>query len=283
MPATRREVATPAELAGVELAPGQVGLWWLGQSGFALRSGGVTVLVDPFLSAAPGRLVPPPFEPEAAGGVVLVCCTHEHVDHLDLPSLPGLAKASPEARFVVPTPIVPMVTELGIPVDRVIGAQPDAPIRLDGVTVQPVPARHGVDVADAYTFGQELSGGLYRYLGFVFDFGGTRVYHAGDTIAYDGMVERLRDLAPHVALLPINGRDHFREAQNMVGNLDQREAAELAERVGVELLVPMHYDMFAANLGFPGHLVEYVERTQLGVPVLVPGRRVPFVYSPRAT
>ncbi len=51
-----------------------------------------------------------------------------------------------------------------------------------------------------------------------------RVYHAGDTIAYDDMVERLRALRVDVALLPINGRDHFREAQDVVGNLTPREA-----------------------------------------------------------
>jgi L-ascorbate 6-phosphate lactonase len=273
---------TPADLADIPLADGSVALVWLGQAGFILRGGGVTMLLDPFIAAHPDRLRPPPFEPAQARGVDLVLCTHEHLDHLDSDALPGIAAASPEARFVVPRPIVDQVVRLGIAAERVLDAQPDAPLRLGAVTVHPVPACHGVDVADAYTFGQELSGGLYRYLGFVVEVGGARVYHAGDTIAYGGMVERLRALRPQVALLPINGRDAAREARNIVGNLDHREAANVADGIGAELLVPMHYDMFAYNLGFPAHLVDVVGREHPALSVLVPGLARPFVWSSAA-
>src|SRR5207244_10642571 len=184
---------------------------------------------------------------------------------------PGIAAASPDARFVVPRPIVNLVAGLGIREERVVGLQPGEPLEVDGVVVHAVPAGHGVEVADAYSFGQELSGGLYRYLGFVLDLGGVRVYHAGDTIGYEGMADRLRALHPEVALLPINGRDDFRErVAGMVGNMDHREAAALAAAIGVDLLVPMHHDMFAANLGYPAHLVDVIEREHPGLPVLVP-------------
>src|SRR5439155_782589 len=81
---------------------------------------------------------------------------------------------------------------------RVVAASPDAEIVLGEARVTPVPASHGVHVADAYSFG--LVPGEHRYLGYVVELGGVRVYHAGDTIRYDRMAERLRALAVDVAL-----------------------------------------------------------------------------------
>ena len=80
----------------------------------------------------------------------------------------------------------------------------------------------------------------------------------------------LRDLEIDVALLPINGRDPAREARGIVGNLGAREAAWLASQAAVDLVIPMHHDLFARNLGFPAHLVESVEREHPGVPVFGP-------------
>ena len=119
---------------------------------------------------------------------------------------------------------------------------------------------HGVTMDDAYGFGRELSGGLTRFLGFVIDAGGVRLYHAGDTIHFEGMESMLRDLAIDVGLLPINGRDPEREARGIVGNLSEREAAWLAREAGLDLLIPMHYDLFARNRGYPERLVDSVLR-----------------------
>lgn len=275
-----RVTETPtAALRALDLAPGTIALWWLGQAGFAVRAGGLVILLDPFLAPMAERVSAPAFDPEDAVGVDLVTCSHEHYDHLDLASLPAIAKASPHARFVVPRPLVDAVAAAGVSRQRLIGAQPDERIRLDGVTVHPLPARHGVGMADAYTFGRELSGGLYRYLGYVLDDGVARVYHAGDTVVYDGQAERLRALHTDVALLPINGRDHFRETAGVVGNMDHREAAQLAADAHVDVLVPMHYDTFPQNLGYPAHLVEVVRRDHPAIAVLVPSRDRPVLYT----
>jgi len=252
-------------------------LTWLGQAGFLLRADGVAVLVDAFLSDRPERLVPPPLDPATLTGIDLVLCTHEHWDHLDAPTVAAVAAASPQARVVVPAPVTDQVA--GVPADRVVGAVAHEPLTGLAAPVFPVPALHGIDVADAYTFGEELSGGRVRYLGYVIELGGVRVYHAGDTIWWPGQEKVLRELGVQVALLPINGRDPVREADNVVGNLDHREAALLAAAAGVDLLVPMHWDMFAGNRGFPDQLVAVVERLGLDVAVLVPRRMRPFRYA----
>ncbi len=268
-------------LREVPLGPGRVALSWLGQAGFILRAGDTTALIDPFLSTWKGRLYESSLPASQATGIDLVLCTHEHVDHFDAGSAPAIATASPQAVFVVPSPIVDMVTEAGIAPDRVVGVQPGDDVELAGLRVMPVPAKHGVTMEDAYGFGEELSDGLIRFLGYVVDAEGMRLYHAGDTIHYDGMESRLRDLAIDVGMLPINGRDPEREARDIVGNLSEREAAWLAQACRFDLLIPMHYDLFARNRGSPAHLVESVERDHPGVPVYVPPRDHPFVCASR--
>ena len=262
-------------------------LWWLGQSGFRLRdpAGGPLLFLDPFLSPHERRSWEAPIGPEELGRRAdAILCTHEHIDHFDQPALRAAA-ATPGSRFalVVPRPLVDRAVELGVPRERVIGAQPDEPLDLDGALIHPVPARHGVNVSDAYNFGEQLSGGLVRYLGYVVELGGVRAYHAGDTIPYDGQIDRLRALQPHLALLPINGRDFFRETEdNTVGNLDPREAARLAGDIGAEALVPMHWELFSFNRGFPRDLAAYVAEFLPQLTLLIMGRGARVIYLPAA-
>ncbi len=264
----------------IPTGPGKVTLCWLGQAGFVARGPEATVLIDPFLSPHRGRLYESALPPAEASGVDVVLCTHEHVDHFDAASAPAIAKASPGAVFVVPAPIVDMVTEAGIAAERVVGLQPGGPVEVAGVTLRAMPAMHGVTMADAYGFGEALSGGMIRFLGYVVDLGGVRLYHAGDTIHYEGMETRLRELSIDVALLPINGRDPEREGRDIVGNLSEREAAWLAGEIDAGVLIPMHHDLFERNRGYPAHVVESVEREHPGTAVLVPPREVPFVLAP---
>ena len=275
---------TPLDrLRDVPLPGAGVGMLWTGQAGFALRTAGGVALVDPFLSNTHNRAYESGLPPDRCDDVDVVLCTHEHVDHFDADSVPAIAKASPDAVFVVPTPIVDMATEAGIAADHVVGIQPGEPIELAGLSVRAVPAMHGVTMEDAYGFGQELSGGLIRFLGYVIDAAGVRLYHAGDTIHYDTMETSLRELGVDVAMLPINGRDPVREARGIVGNLSEREAAWLAGAIGAETVIPMHYDAFARNRGYPSWLVDSVQNDHPGVHVLVPQRDEPFVVTSART
>jgi L-ascorbate metabolism protein UlaG (beta-lactamase superfamily) len=265
--------------ARIESGPGQAAIWWLGQAGFLVRVGGVSALLDPFLAPHEGRRFESMLEPSDAADIDVILCSHEHIDHFDAKSVPGLAEANPGALIVVPTPIVSMVTDLGIDAGRVVGAQPGDPIELGAIRIHPVPARHGVEITDAYTFGTELSDGLVRYLGFVVEADGVRIYHAGDTILYEGMADTLRDIGVDVALLPINGRDGYREAQGLVGNLTEHEAAILASEMGADVLIPTHYELFPHNRGYPARVLDTVDREDLPISVSIPNRRNPFVYT----
>jgi L-ascorbate 6-phosphate lactonase len=258
---------------------GSVAITWLRQAGFLIEGPSAAIAIDPFLTTLDGMLVPPFLRPEELGWLDAVLATHEHADHLDLPAWTRLADASARPVFVVAEPLRSLVTDAGIEHGRVIGAQPRHPLELDGVRITPVPALHGVEVADAYDHGRERSGGLDRYLGYVVDFDGVRVYHAGDTLVYDDMAERLRGLDVHVALLPINGRDAEREGRGIVGNMDAAEAAALSVAIGVDLVIPMHYETVPGNIAPVGAFVDEVRRLSIAPSVLVPAHRARTMYT----
>ena len=250
---------------------GAVGVWWLGQSSLVLKGAGQIIYVDPYLNPSPRRLVPPAFAPELVDNADLILCTHDHGDHIDPVALPALAAASPQASIVVPRPVVQRVGELVGGADRVVGAVADEPLTLGPVELIPVPARH-----EEFDLDPELG---YPYLGYVIRLGGVTVYNAGDTIAYAGLVERLAPLALDLAFLPINGRDFFRTSAGTIGNMDYREAAELAVAIGVDTVVPVHYGMFAHNSAPPGHFVSYLAEWHPSQAVHVLGRYGLYIYQ----
>src|ERR1019366_563454 len=79
---------------------GPESLTWLGHASFLLRTGGLTVLTDPFLSDraspmagfGPKRFVPPGLPLEELPPIDVVVLSHNHYDHLDartIEALPG--------------------------------------------------------------------------------------------------------------------------------------------------------------------------------------------------
>ncbi len=258
-----------------------VTITWLRQAGFLVSGQAGAVLLDPFLTDLPGMLVPPPVTPEDVADVTAVLGSHEHIDHLDGPAWARMAAASLTPVFIAPHPVRDLAIEAGVPTERVIGARVGTRIELGPISIDPIPARHGRDIADAYTFGAEWSGGDHRYLGYVVRLDGVTIYHAGDTLLYDGMAERLAAMEVDLAFLPINGRDAARERINIVGNLDAGEAAALAGSIGLDTAVPMHYDAVPGNTASPVVFVDHLRRTHPHVSTLLPKVGVPFFYAAR--
>src|SRR5438309_2746952 len=125
-----------------ERAGPSASLTWYGQAGFRLAAGNSRVLVDPFLTGRPDRRYEPPASAADFPDVTLVLCTHEHVDHLDLPFLRELCAINPAARIVVPGPVTEIAVKGGLDPGRLVGVTPGEPLREGDVTVHPVPALH---------------------------------------------------------------------------------------------------------------------------------------------
>ena len=247
---TVRETPAPA---------GSAVLWWLGQMGLLIKMGGKVLCVDYYASASPKRLFPPPVPPEEMAGVDVFLGTHDHSDHIDHGAWRVWAKTCPGAVFVFPAAHRQSVLNDGIPAERCLGLNDGESCQIGGVTVRAVAAAHEFLDPDPDT-------GLYPSLQYLIEGGGLRVYHAGDTLRYEGMLPRLRGMGPvDAALLPINGRDGTRYRRNCIGNMTFQEAADLAGELRPRLAIPGHWDMFADNPGDPGAFADYLDAKYPGL------------------
>jgi L-ascorbate 6-phosphate lactonase len=234
----------------------------LGQTGLRIDIGDLTVLVDPYLSnsvqelEAPHlvRQVPIPYHPHELTSVDWVLITHDHMDHCDPHTLPALAQASPKARFVGPLPVRKQLEQWGISADRILPT-PVAPLDLgEELTVQAMPAAHPKIRLD--------QDGQPQAVGYLFRRHDHTLYLAGDTAVCDELLAALKLAAPiDTALLPVNEDNFFRRRMGIVGNMSIREAFDLAAEVGIEQVVPVHWDMFAVNSTSPKEIEAVYEST----------------------
>jgi len=234
------------------LREGQCALWWLGQSSLIIKLGQTVVGLDLFLSRHDRRRIPPLLKPNQCAGFNLILGTHDHRDHIDRPTWPASAQASPEALFVVPAFLLPrLANDLSIPSERFIGLDDGTFVETNGIRITGIAAAHELLDRDPAT-------GHYPYLGFIIEAHGFRLYHSGDCCVYEGLQNRIARRPLDLALLPINGRDARRLASNCIGNMTYQEAADLAGALSPGLTIPMHYDMFEHNSEDPQLFLDYM-------------------------
>jgi L-ascorbate 6-phosphate lactonase len=249
---------------------GGIVLWHLGQEGMALKIKDMLIYFDPYLTAKERmpRNFPPPLLPEEVTNASYVFISHNHSDHLDPGTLKGIGANSPCARFICPSPHIEMIINAGIEFPRIIPAYAGKVIQLDGITITPVPCKH-----ENYLIDEQYNHG---FLGYVLDIEGLVFYHAGDALADMALVEVLIPMNVEIACLPINGHDFKRLQRGIVGNMNGRDAVELGRIIGADLIIPMHYDLFAFNTENPAMFVDYLYSTypDQKYKMLVPGERM---------
>lgn len=243
-------------------------VWWLGQSGFLLKWKNKHLLIDPYLSNSltvkyaqttkpHTRISEQVIDPGKLDFIDLVSSSHNHTDHLDAETLIPILKNNPSISIIIPEANRKFVAER-------IKCDPDFPVGLtdnQAVTIAPftihgIPASHNTIERDEK--------GHPKCMGYVFEFGKWKIYHSGDTLWFDEMVDLLKPFQLDLALLPINGNDPSR---GVAGNLDVREAAELAKKTGAKMAIPCHYDMFAFNTADPEDLA--IEARRIGQPCTI--------------
>jgi L-ascorbate metabolism protein UlaG (beta-lactamase superfamily) len=249
-------------------------LWWLGQSGFLVQWQGRHLLLDPYLSDSLTkkyadtdkphvRMTARVVAPERLDFIDVATSTHNHTDHLDAETLGPLQRVNPALRLVVPEANRAFVADrLGTDPDALLGVDAGTSVEAAGFTFTGVPAAHNELERD--------EAGHHRFLGYIVRFGPWTLYHSGDTLWYDGLVEVLWPWSIDVALLPINGN---RPERRVAGNLDGPEAARLAHDVGARCVIPCHYEMFTFNSAPPDAFTAEADRLGQPYRVLRAGER----------
>jgi L-ascorbate 6-phosphate lactonase len=238
------------EINKAQVEAGGLQIWWIGQEGFIFKSRRQIIYIDPYLSSYAEeitrgksnehmRIKAAPMKPEDVNNADMVLCTHDHADHIDPEGIPIIAAASPRAHFVVPECARETMREFGIDDERIHTMKGDDELHVKGINIHAVPAKHE-------EFDKDPQKG-YPYLSYVINIDGISVFHAGDTIPYNGQVERVKQHRIDLAFLPINGRDELRHKFDLAGNFTCEEAVRFAIAIKAGLIIPMHYDMFTIN------------------------------------
>jgi L-ascorbate 6-phosphate lactonase len=237
-----------------ELKINQAALWFLGQSGFVIKSAGVTVAIDPYLSDSVAKVSPsltrnyPPPIKSSALNVDIYIATHDHLDHLD-PETVTTYKHKETTTFVGPRFVCSKFATLGVPQQNIV--------KIDSGETKMV---RGVEITGIYAIANDPA--VIDTAGYKIVFAnGRSVYHTSDT----DFSQLLLQSAPSagVGLFCINGK---------WGNLNIEQAAELANKVNPRFAIPHHYDLMKLNSENPEtfkHQMNYIN-PRIEVKILKP-------------
>ncbi len=250
----------------------QVKVWWLGQSGFLLKWSEKFLLFDPYLSDSLSkkyastdkphtRMSELVIDPARLDMVSVVTSSHNHTDHLDNETLIPILAVNPEIKFIIPEANRAFIADrvkcdLAFP----IGLSDGESIEVEGFKIYGVPAAHNAIDRD--------ENGKIKYMGFIAEFGNYKVYHSGDTLWYDGIVETLAPFKVDIAFLPINGN---KPERRVAGNLSFEEAARLGKEIGAKLTIPHHYHLFDFNTEDPENFIIEAQKQGINFKVMQHG------------
>ena len=220
----------------------------LGQSGLKLSFPGANIYIDPYLSDsvqilhAPDlvRQIPIPIQAVDVNDADWVFITHIHTDHCDPHTVPTIGRASPQAKFLCPAEVAHKLIEWGIHKDRITIALEDWVDIGANIKVRAIPSAHP-EIERDYQ-------GRLLCVGYLIEILNQCIYIAGDTSVKQEIIDTLVSMGPIlVAFIPVNERNFFRERRGIIGNMSVREAFQFATEIGAKRVVPVHWDMFAAN------------------------------------
>jgi L-ascorbate metabolism protein UlaG (beta-lactamase superfamily) len=250
-------------------------IWWLAQSGFLIKWQGKFLLFDPYLSDSLSvkyaatdkphtRMSELAIDPAHLDMIDIVTSSHNHTDHLDGETLIPLLSSSSNVKFIIPEANRDFVCErVKCTRDFPIGLSDGESVELNGFKIYGVPAAHNSIDRD--------TNGKIKFMGFVAEFGDYKVYHSGDTLWYDGIVETLKPFQVDVAFLPINGN---KPERRVAGNLNYQEAVQLAKAINAKLTIPHHYNLFDFNTENPQNFIQEAEKERITFKVLEIGEGV---------
>lgn len=269
------------KILSTKLTQEQIAIFYTGQVGFIIKYREKYILIDGYLSDYIDRNCssekvkwirnyPAPITGRELDFIDYVFCTHEHLDHADPETLSDMSKVNIKAKYFVSEAIKDTVSGYLKNPDSVIGVYADKEVNLeDGISFVPIPSAHEELHTD--------KNGNYLELGFKLKFGNISLYHSGDCCMYKELADRIK--GTDILMLPINGRDYFRNADDIIGCFDSVEAITLAKEAGAKLLIPTHFDLYSVNAVNPAYFVDCLYRinSTQSFHIFMPGER--YIYE----
>ncbi len=276
---TNRKAGVPAHpvplvTPEVPAQAAQLAVTWYGHASALLEVDGHRVLVDPVWGervspsprVGPRRLHPVPAPLSEVPQVDAVLISHDHYDHLDLPTVRQLVTEQ-SAPFVVPLGVGEHLRGWGVPEDRIVELDWDGSHTVGPLRLMCAEARHfsgrGLSRDDTLWSSWVIAGPRHRVF-----FGGDTGYHPA--FAAIGAQHGPFDLA----LLPVGAYS----AQWPAIHLDPEEAVRAHGDLGGRVFLPIHWGTF--NLAFHRwsepieRLLAAAARVDVSVVVPRPGERL---------
>ncbi len=253
-----------------KLKIGEVAVTWIGHASFLIQFTDLNVLIDPNFAnwlfmlkriKRSGLIIKdlPPID--------LVLLTHAHFDHFHKPTLRKL----PHPKIgIMPRGVGDLAHNLGFARIVELDWWESFSQAKTKWKVTFVPSKHW----GARTLHDQHRG----YGGFVLEYQGRRIYHAGDSAYFEGFAEIGKRFSPTLALLPIGAYypDSFRKV-----HMGPDEAIKAFKELGAKWLVPMHYGTFKLSfeemdeplrwlleLAAKNNLTRQVKVLEAGVPMV---------------
>ena len=217
---------------------------WVGHSTSIVDINGVRVLIDPMLShrASPSPWMGPsryhalPLPLDELPEVDIAVVSHDHYDHLDMPTVEALAAQG--TVFVVPLGIGAHLEAWDVPADQIVDLTWWAFHDIGPVRVHCVPARH-------YSGRGPFDQNEALWSGWVLEGRDRSLYYSGDTGPGDHFAAIGRMLGPFdITLVKIGEYD---ETWPFI-HIDPEEAVQAHLDARGTLLVPVHWGTF--NLAY---------------------------------
>ncbi|MGP3951585.1 MBL fold metallo-hydrolase [Streptomyces sp. 7N604] len=253
-------------------------LTWMGHSSVLAEIDGHRVLFDPvwgercspFTFVGPRRLHPVPVPLAELDPVDVVVISHDHYDHLDMPSIRALARTG--TLFAVPLGVGADLEHWGVAEKQIIELDWNESSRVGSLTLTATPARHFC--------GRGLRGGLRTlWASWVVAGPEHRIFHSGDTGYFPGFREIGAQYGPFdVTMIQIGAYSEFWPEIHMTPEEGLLTHADLSGGSPAGVLLPIHWGTF--NLA-PHPWAEPAERTvaaarETRAKVAVPRPGVPF-------
>jgi L-ascorbate metabolism protein UlaG (beta-lactamase superfamily) len=241
-----RHPAGPVPLVTTVPPPvtGGVHVTWYGHSSALVELDGARVLFDPVWGervspsalAGPRRLHPAPVALTDLPPLDAIVISHDHYDHLDMPTIKALARTQ-DAPFVVPLGVGAHLDRWGVPASRVTELDWGESTEVNGATLTATAAHH--------FSGRTLARNDTLWTSWVVAAGGRRVFYTGDSGYFPGYAGLGAEYGPFdAALVQIGAYSpawpdiHMTPEEAVTAHLDVRGG----------LLVPVHWGTF--NLAF---------------------------------
>lgn len=215
---------------------------WVGHATFLVQMGGISFLTDPMWSKTaspvpplgPRRFSKPGLSLNKLPTIDFVVISHNHYDHLDIPTLRKLAKINPDTLFFVPVGNGKLLRKYGI--TQVTEMDWGDSTTFGDLTIYCTPAQHWskrslTDTRKALWSSWAIIGPSKRF------------YFAGDSGYFSGFREIGDKLGPFdLAAMPIGA--YQPNVMMRAAHMNPEEAVQASLDVRAKAAVGMHYGTF---------------------------------------